>query len=60
MDAVQRIRNLKEANWGPPLGGSFAMLAADLKLTPEDIVAASEPSDEWYADDTVLIEDATS
>lgn len=26
MDAKQRLRNLKSASWGPPLGGSFAQL----------------------------------
>lgn len=60
MDSMQRIKNLKDANWGPPLGGSFAQLAADLHLTIEEIVASGEPADEYYEDDTVLIEDGTS
>lgn len=60
MDAVKRIKNLKQANWGPPLGGSFAKLREDLNIKPSDLTAAVNAFDGLPEDTVTDGQDTTS
>jgi hypothetical protein len=49
MDAAKRLKNLKDASWGPPLGGSFAAMRG--KEDKTKIKPRPEPMPEELVDE---------